>query len=83
MSAVTNWFRPALAYLAVAALPLSAAAARATPVSKADPAEIAPAGSPEFGILIIIGAVAFLAFVAWLFTRVGDDSGPRGDGSMI
>ena len=82
MSVITNWFRPALAWLAVAAVPL-AAAARPTPTSKADPVEVAPAGSPEFGVLIVIGVVAFLAFVAWLFTRVGDDSGPRGDGSMI
>ena len=31
-----------------------------------------PAGSPELGMLIIIGAVGFLVVVAWLFSRAGE-----------
>jgi len=46
-------------------------------------AEREPAGSPEFGLLIILGAVAFLVLVAWLFTRVGDDRRSGGDKSLL
>ena len=41
------------------------------------------AGSPEFGVLIIIGVVAFIIVVAWLISRIGDDSGPRDDRSLV
>jgi hypothetical protein len=41
------------------------------------------AGSPEFGVLIILGAVAFIVVVAWLISRIGDDSGPRDDRSLL
>ena len=41
-----------------------------------------PAGSPELGVLLIIGVVAALVFMAWLLSRVGDDS-PRDDGTII
>jgi hypothetical protein len=36
-----------------------------------------PSGDPDLGWLIIIGAVAFLVLVAWIFSRTGDD-GSRG-----
>jgi hypothetical protein len=36
------------------------------------------AGSPELGVVIILGAVGVLVFFAWLFTRVGQ--GGRSDG---
>jgi hypothetical protein len=55
---------------------------RATDTAR-EATESAPAGSPEFGVLIIIGVVAFLVFVAWLVTRVGDDNPRGGDGSII
>jgi hypothetical protein len=42
-----------------------------------------PAGSPELGILIIVGVVAFLILVAWVFTRVGDDSRTGGDRTLL
>ncbi len=42
------------------------------------PVEHVPAGSPETGALIIIGIVAFLMFVAWIFARISDDSANRG-----
>ncbi len=36
-------------------------------------------GSPEFGVLIIIGVVGFIILVAWLIARIGDDNRPRSD----
>jgi hypothetical protein len=39
-------------------------------------------GSPELGILILIGAVAFIILVAWLIARVGDDSHRGGETSL-
>jgi len=42
-----------------------------------------PAGSPELGILLIIGIVGIFIFMVWLVSRVSDDSSPRGDGSII
>lgn len=89
MSTATNWLRTLIAAVALAVLAPSAVADRTAPTSASaranatDPAEDRPpAGSPEFGLLIILGAVGFLIFVAWLFTRVGDDS-PPSDKSMI
>jgi hypothetical protein len=38
-----------------------------------------PTGSPEFGILILIGAVGFIILIAWIIARVGDDNRPRSD----
>ena len=49
----------------------------------AEPVEKPRAGSPEMGVLIIIGAVGFLVLVAWIFSRVGDDNRPGGDRSMV
>jgi hypothetical protein len=40
-----------------------------------------PAGNPFLGVLIIIGIIGFLIFVAWLFSRVGEGSG-RSDGTL-
>ncbi|MFO0822404.1 MAG: hypothetical protein U0792_04685 [Gemmataceae bacterium] len=43
-----------------------------------------PAGSPELGILMIIGVVVFLILMAWLFSRVGGEGEPKApDGSII
>lgn len=81
MFAVTNWMR---ALLAAVALAVFAPAALATDTRRAIDAADGhpPSGSPEFGILIVIGIVGFLVLVAWLFSRVGDD-GPPSDRSMI
>jgi hypothetical protein len=46
------------------------------------PVEKPRAGSPEMGVLIILGAVGFLVLVAWIFSRVGDES-RSGDSSLI
>jgi hypothetical protein len=46
------------------------------------PVEKPRAGSPEMGVLIILGAVGFLVFVAWVFSRVGDES-TGGDRSLV
>lgn len=54
-----------------------------TPSSQHEPQPDAPpVGSPELGVLLIIGVVAFLVVMAWLLSRVGDDS-PRDDGTII
>jgi hypothetical protein len=47
------------------------------------PDMLPPAGSPEFGILIIIGVVAVFVLVAWLFARVGGDGPEASDGSIV
>jgi hypothetical protein len=59
----------------------SGATARGAPESKTDDTTQPPPrnGSPELGILILIGGVAFIILVAWLIARVGDDNSPRGD----
>lgn len=36
-----------------------------------------PTGNPVLGVLIIIGLVALLIFVAWLFSRIGGDGSNR------
>ena len=73
--------------LAFAASPALATARGSTglnrPADSAGDTETVPAGSPEFGVLIIIGVVAFLVFIAWLVTRVGDDAPSGGDGTII
>lgn len=74
--------------LAAAAAPAAAAPApsslgtRTTEVAHAEVADAPPAGSPELGVLLIIGVVAVLIFMAWLLSRVGDDS-PQSDGTII
>lgn len=41
-----------------------------------------PAGSPEFGVLILIGIVAFLVVIAWVIARFGDNTRPPSDSVM-
>lgn len=84
MYTATNWLRAVLAALVLAVFAPAADATRTTATRLAETAaEDRPAaGSPEFGLLIILGAVGFLILVAWLFARVGDDSSPS-DQSMI
>jgi len=36
------------------------------------------AGSPELGVLLIIGIVAAVIFMAWVFSRMGDDHSATG-----
>jgi hypothetical protein len=59
----------------------AAATGRSPATSRAEEVVGQPqrAGSPEFGILIIIGAVGFVILVAWLLARVTDDSRSSGD----
>jgi len=40
------------------------------------------AGSPELGVLIILGIVGTIVFLAWLFAHIGDNSGRNGDKIM-
>jgi hypothetical protein len=47
--------------------------------SRSDTDEKRPTGSPEFGILILIGAVGFIILIAWIIARLGDDNRPRSD----
>lgn len=39
-------------------------------------------GSPEMGMLIIIGAVGLVIFLAWILSRAPDDSRSSGDSSL-
>ena len=57
-------------------------AANGTNLAEPVPVEKPRAGSPEMGVLIILGAVGFLVFVAWVFSRVGDES-TGGDRSLV
>ncbi|MCE9560555.1 MAG: hypothetical protein K8U57_00740 [Planctomycetes bacterium] len=41
--------------------------------------EAPPTGSPELGILLIIGIVGVVILMAWLFSRVNDDSSTGSD----
>lgn len=41
-----------------------------------------PPGSPEFGVLILIGIVAFLVAIAWVIARFGDNTRPPSDSVM-
>jgi hypothetical protein len=67
-----------LAFSATAAMANASAATRAeTPA-----ADKQPAGSPEMGVLIVIGVVGFLVLLAWIVSRIGDDS-RSGDTSLI
>jgi hypothetical protein len=96
MLTITHWTRVLLTALALSAyapavsanaadpMPVGTARNRAEPTKATDVAEERPrAGSPEFGVLIIIGAVAFIVIIAWLISRIGDDSGPRDDRTLL
>jgi hypothetical protein len=48
-----------------------------TTVSTSQPHE--PAGSPEIGVLIIIGVIGLLVFVAWVFSRIGEGNSRKSD----
>ena len=41
-----------------------------------------PSGSPELGVLIIIGVIAFVIFVAWVFSRIGEGHSRPADNTM-
>lgn len=40
------------------------------------------AGSPELGVLIIIGVVGLLILIAWIYSRIGEGSGRQSDNGM-
>jgi UDP-N-acetylmuramyl pentapeptide phosphotransferase/UDP-N-acetylglucosamine-1-phosphate transferase len=40
------------------------------------------AGSPEMGVLIIIGVIGLLVFVAWVFSRIGEGKSRPADGTL-
>ena len=87
-AAAISLFAPAS--IAKVADPLPSGTAPSRPTSSTETAKANDAadehernGSPELGILILIGAVAFIILVAWLIARVGDDSHRGGDNSII
>jgi len=43
----------------------------------------APAGDPTRGMVIILGAIAFFIFLAWIFSRMGDDGGRGPDRTLL
>ena len=87
MFAIVTWSRALLVALALALCTPSASAVsrptatHPTSLRARSPRIGNPQGSPEFGVLIIIGAVGFLIVVAWLIARVGDDRS-RGDSNL-
>lgn len=94
MFAIFTWTRALLAALVLTVLATAAQAtsprrttAHTLPTGadrlQAVAEEPPPPGSPELGILLIIGVVGLLIFMAWLVSRVSDDNSPRGDGSII
>ncbi len=93
MSNITRKVRALIVALAMLYFAAPAAATgRTIPNNGSEPArttatqhglKTAPrAGSPEFGILIIIGIVGVLVIAAWVVSRVSDDSSPRTDGVL-
>ncbi len=92
MFAILTWARAVFAVLVMTVLisPVMAtprSSSLQTRTTEADQSHVAevqpPAGSPELGILLIIGIVGLLIFMAWLVSRVGDDNSPNSDGSII
>jgi hypothetical protein len=97
MFALINWTRAVCVAVALTLFAAPALATRQTSPSaatkttershgaSADSAEEhQPAGSPELGILMIIGVVVFLILMAWLFSRLGGEGEPKApDGSII
>ena len=57
------------ALIPVLLAPALLAATEASPHSEAGRA---PAGNPELGMLIILGAIGFFILLAWIFARMGD-----------
>jgi hypothetical protein len=53
---------------------------RTTEISTTHPRE--STGSPEIGILIAIGVVGFLVFVAWVSSRMGEGPSRPSDGTL-
>jgi hypothetical protein len=87
MFAAIAWIRGLFVALILAlavpcALATSPTPTHAQAVKHVTPDEGEPPGSPEYGILILIGIVAFLVLVAWLVARVGDDRGASSDGTI-
>ena len=94
MFTVIKWGRGLLAALLLAVFTATATAdarssghtpssvpTRSLPTGPA--AEHTPSGNPELGVMIIVGALALLIFVGWLFTRVGDDRHRGGDKTLL
>jgi hypothetical protein len=89
MYTLRTWSRVLLVAFLLVVLSQHAIAARRTtsrtteptPTETAEEVERPQAGSPEFGVLIIVGAVGFLIFVAWVFSRVGEGNSSQADTS--
>jgi hypothetical protein len=56
---------------------------RATDLSTVDASQPhEPAGSPEIGVLIIVGVIGLLIFIAWVFSRMGESGSRSSDGTL-
>jgi hypothetical protein len=91
MSILRTWGRSLLLALSLLVIAPEAFAARhtsrspTTDVSRTDSpytAERQPAGSPEFGVIIIVGIVGFVVLLAWIFSRVGEGNSRAGDNTL-
>jgi hypothetical protein len=87
MFTLITWGRILLASLALAVFtPYMPAQSNRSPATtrQSEPAtEATPAGDPEFGMLIIVGAIGFFILVAWIFSRTGDDGGRGPDRTLL
>ena len=59
------------------------ALARTTKPSPSTDSNRTPAGDPDLGLLIIVGAIGFFILVAWIFSRTGDDGGRGPDRTLL
>jgi hypothetical protein len=92
MSRIVNWGRQLLiVFLLGVSAALGLAQTRSTgtydPVSSSSQPlsieETAPAGNPQLGMFIIAGIIGFLILVAWLLTRVSEESHQGDDRSLL
>jgi hypothetical protein len=89
MSTLTTWGRILLAALALTTFtPCALAIGRSSSSRTTEPDHTTtepnpPAGDPNLGILIIIGIVAFLILVAWIFSRTGNDGNRGPDHTLL
>jgi hypothetical protein len=90
MLALRTWSRALLVAILLTFFSLDALAQRdatksqSTQITRKDTTqeERGNVGNPMLGVLIIIGVVGFLVFVAWVFSRVGHGGSRPSDGTM-
>src|SRR5580704_10233391 len=73
----------ALAQKSITKLPHQSTETNRTDTSSNTPQEAHQrAGSPELGVLILVGVVGFLVLIAWVISRIGEGSGRQSDNTL-